>query len=402
MIYVPKYYYFWRSRTFVPNFKFQKLFHMKKFLLSASLCYAFTTLSLTQITVTSASFPALGDTLYVAVDNAPSAAISISAAGPNQTWDYSSLGGHFVRRSIVASPGASRGGANFADADFAIAQAGEVSIFYKSTPNALIAQGLFAADPLGLGLGGVVKVTYNDRVVPMNYPSSKNYQYSTTNVTDAAVVATTIGGIFEGLDSIRAITDIDRTDAVDAWGKIKTPAGTFDVLREKRTEIRNLRIEVKTDEMPEWQDVTLLFEGTDLVGVDTAVSYRFYNNTAKEVIAFVSLKEDGSVDRVEYKASKTAIPSSNRAVLAPEGNVTAYPNPVSKTVNFEFADLPSGNYTLTIYSAAGSEVFRNNYFILGTTTQLVNVSSYETGTYVYSLRNAAGNVVATKQFVIAR
>jgi len=44
-----------------------------------------------QITVTSATFPAVGDTLKLAIDNDPVGIVALTPPGGNQIWDFTSL-----------------------------------------------------------------------------------------------------------------------------------------------------------------------------------------------------------------------------------------------------------------------------------------------------------------------
>ena len=47
--------------------------------------------SFAQITVTDADLMSIGDIIYQGYDESPSSSISLGNAGPNQTWDFSTL-----------------------------------------------------------------------------------------------------------------------------------------------------------------------------------------------------------------------------------------------------------------------------------------------------------------------
>ncbi|MBK8723465.1 MAG: hypothetical protein IPL95_14735 [Saprospiraceae bacterium] len=52
-----------------------------------------------QITITNASFPAVGDTLNEAVDNSP--AVNNGTVGGSQTWDFTALKANVLRKTAV-------------------------------------------------------------------------------------------------------------------------------------------------------------------------------------------------------------------------------------------------------------------------------------------------------------
>ncbi|MDV7394326.1 hypothetical protein RZS08_23290, partial [Arthrospira platensis SPKY1] len=119
------------------------------------------------------------------------------------------------------------------------------------------------------------------------------------------------GGILNNLpitpDSLRIRINTQRTDEVDAWGTLTIPGGIYDVLREKRTELRQTRIDAKIGFFPAWVDVTDIFvELLSLPGLGslTQESYYFWSNEALEPIAVLSLSPaTGEVQSVEYKAN---------------------------------------------------------------------------------------------------
>ncbi len=68
-----------------------------------------------QITITNASFPAVGDTLNEAVDNSP--AINNGAAGGNQVWDFSGLKANLIRKNAVRPASEGNSAASFPTAN---------------------------------------------------------------------------------------------------------------------------------------------------------------------------------------------------------------------------------------------------------------------------------------------
>ncbi|MEN0006461.1 MAG: hypothetical protein AAF798_20075, partial [Bacteroidota bacterium] len=81
-----------------------------------------------QISISNDFFPAAGDTLYSAVDNLPSG-ITITPAGGDQTWDFTTLQAPFTRQTVYKSAGQGNFGASFPEADI-VAQSIEVGELY--------------------------------------------------------------------------------------------------------------------------------------------------------------------------------------------------------------------------------------------------------------------------------
>ena len=135
---------------------------------------------------------------------------------------------------------------------------------------------------------------------------------------------------------------MQRTDVVDAWGEMTIPGGIYDVLREKRTQISEVRLDAKVPFFG-WQDITDIVvasvEEIDELGADTTVTYHFFNNVSKEPIAIVTTRGvEEEVVTVEFKSSNvtTNVQKSNTQ----KPNIYAYPNPAIVSIRFEFTHMP--------------------------------------------------------------
>ena len=192
---------------------------------------------------------------------------------------------------------------------------------------------------------------------------------------------------------------------VDAWGSMAIPEGTFEVLRERRFEENDTRLEAKIGFL-DWTDVTDLLGnlgGMGVFGVDTTITYRFLSDVSKEPIAIATVdnNDETVVTAVQYKSSDITL-SSNAVRDTGKPGVFAYPNPAIDFVRFEFNELVVGNYKLKIFNILGSEVWSDSFYIRNNRTMKFDLSDLEKGTYLYSLVNDAGKTIATKRLMILK
>ncbi|MFN7119307.1 MAG: T9SS type A sorting domain-containing protein [Saprospiraceae bacterium] len=376
---------------------------MKHFLL---LIFSLLYYSITaQIVLQPMMLPRVGDTLRTAMDNLPTN-ISLLASGADQRWDFTSLQSPFVRQTIVKSPDEGEKRAAFPTANMLIELAEGAEAYYRyvgGQQNTVQLSGLFGKDPLNLGLE--VLTRYNpplvERRAPLRYQDKNRLEtaftlpFSTDELPNAVLDQLPIRP-----DSLRIRIKIQRDDVVDSWGKVTIPGGIYDVLREKRVEVREVRIDARLGFLP-WQDITDLIPNADLVGKDTTVYYYYFSNEAKEPIAVVTTNEDGKrAIRVEYKANDLTTDVQNLKTLKP--GVYAFPNPAIVNVRFEFTNLAPGEYKLSIYNILGAEVWKQRYYINGQRIEKVDISNLRKGTYLYSLRDEWGKTIITKRLVVVR
>ncbi len=355
-----------------------------------------------QITITSESFPAIGDTLRIAIDNLPGN-IQITPSGPNQRWDFTNLQSPFARQVIVRRTLEGTHHAFFPTANQMTTPIENAEAYYRATSTAYQMVGIYGKAPFNFGIEG--GTSFNppvlERRAPMRYGDDKRtesafaYPFSSDDLPDFVLDQLPITP-----DSLRIRIATKRHDIVDAWGRLIIPGGIYNVLREKRTEIREARVDAKFRFLG-WQDITNLIPNSDLVRKDTTVYYYFLSNEAKEPIAIVTMdKAEERATRVEYKANDLTTNVQNAEALKP--GVYAYPNPAIVSVRFEFSNLSPGDYKLVIYNILGAEVWSQRYYINGQRIEKVDISTLRKGTYLYSLQDESGKVLVTRRLVVIR
>ncbi|MBK7409463.1 MAG: T9SS type A sorting domain-containing protein [Saprospirales bacterium] len=356
-----------------------------------------------QITITSAYFPAANDTLKTATDNMPDG-IDIGNPGGPQTWNFTSLQAPFITNTTFLD--ASTGGAfsSFLNAELMVELPGSNEAYYNLTANKLEYMGYYGNDPIGLGINLVVRYSppLIERRAPLNYQNA----YETTSNLLLPFSADDIpGGFLDSLpitpDSFRLRINIVRTEEVDAFGTLQIPGAFYDVLRMKRIDVNQTRLDAKLPFI-NWTDITDLVPSNPFLGEITTKSYFYFSNMAKEPIAVVSV--DPTTDdptRVEFKVVDETI-NSSLSLSNQQASLYAFPNPSYGEVRFDFQNLATGNYEIKIYNILGMEVWQKEFWVSGSKSIKVNLDQLRKGTYLYSLVNSRGKTLATKRLMIVR
>ena len=375
---------------------------MKQTLLSLILC-AFTVGLFAQIQVTSDNFPALGDVLITNVDNTPT--VSPGDSGADKTWDFSTLDGEEMNTITYEDAANGSAAGDLPNADLFTSFVG-AETYYQTTDTEFLLLAGKGTDPTGFGIEALVEFT--PAIVERREMSFGDVNSSESNASFAfgsEVIPDTILANFPIVpDSIRIRINQDRTDVVDAYGSLTIPGGTYDVLREKRTQTRSTRVDILLPFIG-WQDVTDVIAG--LVGVDaglgeiSTVNYLFFSNTEKEIIADITADETGDVvNSVTYKWFDVI--DDVGTILVEKPTISAYPNPAAEQVTIDFKNLETGNYTLKIYNLLGRAVWQNDFYINGEQTEVVNLNDFQNGTYLYSVLHSNGKTLTTKRLIIAK
>lgn len=368
-----------------------------------------------QITVTSATFPVAGDTLNVAVDNAPLDNINpATPPGGNQLWDFSALHFSQTNETVYRAANAGMNTSSFPGADLVLIGPANSETYFNVTNNKFEIMGYSGADPAGFGLDVTVNFAppLIDRRSPMAF-FDINSQVSDLNLTfptDQPPFDTIFANIPVNIDSLRVQVTTNRLEVVDAWGTCIIPGGQYPVLRNKRTDYTTTGIEAYVSLFPgfgQWVNLSTLIGGGgggglgDFIGTDTTITYRFYSGTEKEEIAVATMSNDlAQVETVRFKnMGFTDAPEENAPGSA---NIQAHPNPAIEFVNFNCSNLPSDDYTLKIFNIVGKVVWKGNYALNGSRVIRLELDNFTKGTYLYSLSDSKGNIIGTKRLVILK
>lgn len=355
-----------------------------------------------QVQIKNLSLPQEGDAVLFFVDQLP-ASIDPGKAGSAQRWNFMTLLSPFIRRSVYTNSETTGLQSVFKESDLCRKIDESTEAFYLKEDGDLLLAGFAGMDPFGLGVRNIYH--YDNPLVEQR----KNVQYGDGSNTKTSMTTTfTLNDLPNKIrqllpvtpDSIRLKMTTQRIDEVDAWGNMLMPGGFFDVLREKRSEARNLRIETKIGSLP-WQDITNTLPDNDIFGNHVFLSYYFYAEEFNEALIKIFMKADNKgVDKVIYRANIVDQPIQDVGAIRP--GVYAFPNPAIVNARFEFTSLPPDRYRLSIKNVLSEEIWAEEFYIQGDDLKKVDVSFLAKGTYLYSLTNSKGKILSTKRLVIIR
>lgn len=329
-----------------------------------------------QITVTNATFPAVNDTVFYAVDANSNPIIQIfTPPGGNQNWNLSGLQPNQPGSTVYRNPNTGAQSANFPGAELLVVEAGR-EMYYNVTGNRVELLGYYGSDPIGLGIN--LLIPYNpplvERRAPVNFFDINQVSSGVLVPFSQAQVPANLLQLFPAqADSFRIRIAVNRLDVVDAWGTLSIPGGCYPVLREKRTQYEEKRLDAKVPPLG-WLDVTdvaIQFWGLQQLGVDTIVQHHFFSTVDKQEIAVVRLNNaQNAVEMVRFKhpdnsqfsianiaTSPESCPNANNGsiTITATGGTGALTYAISGPVNQNngtgsFTGLPDGNYNITVTS----------------------------------------------------
>lgn len=376
---------------------------MKHTILTLALTLTSSFALLAQPVIENGTFPQVGDSLRTAVDNLPSG-IDLENDGSNQNWNFTTLQSAFVNSTPILTVQQAEGYFGFPGADYAVI--GEnANFFYRTTAGQVELLGFFGQDPAGLGIEGIFhyEPPLVERRAPLEYQDVNTLSSNISFAFSADDLPEQISDMLPiSPDSIRIRLNLDRTEEVDAWGTLTIPGGIYDVLREKQTEVQQVRLDAKIGFF-NWFDITdIILELLQLEALEprTSISYRFLSNETIEPIAEVTtINEGATISSVTYKAG--TISNLRPEELALPG-VYAYPNPAIVNVRFEFTNLPADNYTVSIFNILGVKEWSRQYYVDGKRVEKVDISALRKGTYFYSIADSRGKTLVTKRLIVVR
>lgn len=91
----------------------------------------------------------------------------------------------------------------------------------------------------------------------------------------------------------------------------------------------------------------------------------------------------------------------NVSEFADEGSIVAFPNPVNDFIILDFSKLILGNYSITIYSLDGKQIYLRDLLINSDLIQQkISMENLSAGIYLFKLAENTG--LSTKEFKIIK
>ncbi len=372
-----------------------------------------------QITITNAAFPKAGDSLQISTDQTVTD-IKMTKSGVNQTFDLRSLNATTVNVNYVKKANEGKAFAKFPAAEL-IEIRGGVEYYMNVTDKTYEEIGVAGASPDFLGIDITTKVSpaLIRRRAPMAFFDLNNTSSATTITIPLSALPDSLkaqlGQLTALADSIRIKLTGTRTDLVDGYGTLKLPIGDFEVLREKRISFSQSDLEAFVKFTKSWISLGQLAGGqlptqiNGLIGKDTTTAYHFYGATNKEPLAIVTVDniDNTLATEITYKNIKKPVatkdaPDNAEPMISARPDIKAMPNPVIDIVNFEMTNLEQGSYTIKIYNLLGMVVWEEQHHVVGSKIVRLDTNNLKKGTYLYSLSNAKGKILATKRLIVLK
>ncbi|MBI2270461.1 MAG: T9SS type A sorting domain-containing protein [Bacteroidetes bacterium] len=361
---------------------------MKKITLFVSIVAACASSALlAQPTITSADFPTLTSKWAELSDNR-AGMHAVTAGGANLNWDYST--GYYVIddtsfTSFMTPASVPNGwGSNFPTADLAQYSAVDsMAQFFELNTTGIYFDGMYSGTKYGFG-----KMDYT----PDMYFLPTPFTYNSTKSNTSRIVALTKYGTYNAKFILRVTQNL----TADAYGTLKTPAGTYS---------NTLRVHTFSYS---YDSIFVDFTGSGTYSLlsgegpkDTSDTYSWYSAAQKAPVASADFEgpasKSASVSATYYDF--TLLPSSVKELNAAKA-LNVYPNPaVNQPVYFSF-DANSTVTNIVIYNASGQLVRTEQ--IAGANQLLLQTNDMNAGIYFYSLNDKNGKQTQTGKFIVGK
>ncbi len=360
-----------------------------------------------QTTLTDAYFPSVNDSLQTATALPQfTRSLRLSAASATaQRWDFSFL------RSAANST------------------AKRTERYLAATDTALLRQ--FPTAKLMVDIGGGQLAAYNKSATRFDLLGFKNVNlggfqlpvvarflqpvlerraplaFNTTNRSQSSFIVAFATDILPDTilsllpirpDSIRVRFQTDRQDKTDAFGTLLIPGGSYEVLRERRYEVTDTKIEAKISIL--WLDITSLVLMGQQQPQNTTIEYYFWSNLSKEPIALLTTNAADSITSAEYKYLKINTSVKNDVYTEGSSSLSIFPNPTTNEVFFDVkTSLPTASFSLMISDNSGRTMAQKTVKNEQEQRVKMDVSPFPNGIYWAKLADENGIILATKSFL---
>lgn len=365
--------------------------NMKKFTISL-ICFSWlsTAMVCSQTSITNRVAPGVGDSLYYFVDTAFQS-IDYGMPGSNLFWDFSQLGRTASRAEVYRPASAGQLANRFPTADAVVIQ-GINEQYYKFHTDRieLLGTGTLGGGPIP-GAGGAN--VFPKPVIVQKYPESylDELMYTTSNsvVLPSSILPDSLLNTLPlKPDSFKIIFSQLYQKKADAWGTLKLPAKTWDVLRETRTTTTQTKVEAKVPILG-WLDVTNLAASVfgNLFGNINSKSFTFVSNETKGIVAQVNVDTLGRVLSVSYKPDDKVF--TGISTESAQHSLSLYPNPAEDVLYLNLQEINIKQYSCEILTLTGQSM---RYPNLNGYSNKINVSHLVPGVYILRLKDLGDSV----------
>lgn len=365
---------------------------MKKFIILSVLLFAYQFV-IAQITVSSAILPSVGDSYTYYIDST-ALGISSGSAGANQNWDFSKAEKHRVNVEAFKDPSGLAGVNNFPNSNLATSNQG-VNLFLRVTTKNLELLGTFSNNnplfggPTVYDKPAVILRTPLDYLDQYDYTVNQAFQISGRFIPDSLTMGFSI-------DSIRIKIKQDVSVVVDAWGKVKLPMNSYDVLRQKRNTTNIITVEAKIPLLG-WIDITSIASGFfgGFLNAGSNTEYVYVSNQSKGFIATVMVDSLGNPTNISYKAENVA--TSNPKAKSDAFGINS--NLVSDELILLNQNSVESDLSLEIVMSNGMTCKASEINLIIGQSQHIDLAYMIPSEYILVVKNRSGKILWTKNFM---
>ena len=343
------------------------IFYMLSLLLSAQLLNA-------QIVLNDNDLPKTGDAqISTMVDSIQSINILPGEKGENIFWDFSDLSGNESDEQKWVSATSATNYSKFPLAILAInKECTKVHSHVTHTDNETCKNDFYIKNENGLFYYGSDVQGISKYSIPRSIFPVLKYGDSIKNESRL---------IYYSTGYTQKVLHVTGYSKADAWGTIKTPAGTVNTIRIFTSE--TVYDSIYTD-------------GSAILKSKTEGNY-YYNWYTRELgfpvlqISKGILSQNSNYQTVEYASKLTSVATGIEEVPENQKFVTVYPNPFNDKATLKIhSDFNGEKYTLLIFDIYGRIVLRKEDNI--ESEVVIERRSMKTGTYFYQLLNKDINI----------
>lgn len=306
----------------------------------------------------------------------------LAPAGTNQNWDYSNLAASGKDTSRTGMPFWYKGYTNFPESNYAVISNSDTSSvnYFQLSPSAFYSLGIYSSTDTSL-------FVYHQKTKLLSFPCTYNDTFSENLIYNGLSLELGFDpdstGPIPMLDSVRFSFLTNRNASIDGWGTLKTPLGTFNVLRSNTREIRSQEVSVLTGGV--WikaPGAVLATLGILLPSADTGFNVLFMTNSGAYGMPLLSYSHHAKDTSAEMQWLYQTPNKSNLSYFT-DANTTIYPNPCSDMV-YVTTDLRHVSYSI---SNMNGQVCLNGIL---DDSSAIEISSLNPGVYFLRLEGLYG------------
>ena len=331
---------------------------------------ATSTLSFSQVQLTTAHSPVINDTFIVIGDTLANAGVDKGNAGTSETYIVADYDQDSKDTTFFLDPSTQSRAVDFPTANLAL-DLGLGIGFLESSATGIQLLGLSIQNPFDSTESSLI---LDDPETNAVYPSAYGDSYTDEAYGQTSFfVGQDLGGF--QIDSVRITYESEIDAMYDGLGTINNGVNTYNTLRERKQEIIKITIEGCIKALPflpcSYQDVTaeLGFSSEP----DTTVTYSYYTEaitTKAPVVALTYNANETDLQQVSVNGQEELLTGISEKLRLPSVNV--YPNPAISEITIE-TESPV---------VAGQIINTTGKVLMNITSNQVNISSLATGMYL--------------------